>query len=64
MDVYEDSGGIYGRRKIRAALARKDVSVAKCTVERLCRELGIRGVVRGKFPRTTKPAAETTGPLT
>ncbi|WFN94938.1 IS3 family transposase [Gordonia sihwensis] len=62
MDVYEDSGGIYGRRKIRAALARKGITVAKCTVERLCGDLGIRGVVRGKFPRTTKPAAETEHP--
>ena len=62
MDVYEDSGGIYGRRKIRAALARRGITVAKCTVERLCRDLGIRGVVRGKFPRTTKPAPETERP--
>lgn len=62
MDVYEDSGGIYGRRKIRAALARKGIPVAKCTVERLCGDLGIRGVVRGKFPRTTKPAPETDRP--
>lgn len=62
MQVYEASGGIYGRRKIRAALARQGIQVAKCTIERLCRELGIRGVVRGKFPRTTTPAAETERP--
>ena len=62
MEAYEDSGGIYGRRKISAALARRGITVAKCTVERLCRELGIRGVVRGKFPRTTTPAPETERP--
>ncbi len=40
----------------------KDDPVARCTVERLCRELGIRGTVRGRFPRTTRPAPETRHP--
>lgn len=62
MRVYQDSGGIYGRRKIRAALGLDGIVVAKSTVERLCRDLGIRGVVRGKFPRTTRPAPETDRP--
>jgi len=62
MRVYQDSGGVYGRRKIRAALALAGITVAKSTIERLCRDLGIRGVVRGKFPRTTKPAPETDRP--
>ncbi|WYY16073.1 IS3 family transposase [Gordonia malaquae] len=62
MRVYEASGGIYGRRKIRAALHHEGITVAKCTIERLCAELGIRGVVRGKFPRTTRPAPETERP--
>jgi len=62
MRVYEATGGIYGQRKIRAALRMEGITVAKCTIERLCADLGIRGVVRGKFPRTTRPAPETARP--
>ena len=40
MEVYEDSGGVYGRRKMHAAFARRNIKVAKCTVERWRRELG------------------------
>lgn len=53
---------VYGIRKIHAELNRTGYQVARCTVERLCRQLGIRGTVRGKFPRTTKPAPETGRP--
>src|SRR5699024_7009920 len=53
---------VYGIRKIHAELTRTFGPVARCTVERLCQELGIRGVVRGKFPRTTKPGPETKRP--
>ncbi|WP_349252154.1 IS3 family transposase [Brevibacterium sp. SMBL_HHYL_HB1] len=53
---------VYGIRKIHAELTRTYGPVARCTVERLCNELGIRGVVRGKFPRTTKPGPETKRP--
>jgi putative transposase len=40
------------------ALRRKGIAVARCTVERLMRELGITGVTRGKARRTTIPAAD------
>lgn len=53
---------VYGIRKIHAHLIREGHQVARCTVERLCRELGIRGTVRGKYPRTTNPAPETDRP--
>ena len=53
---------VYGIRKIHAELNRNGIEVARCTVERLCRELGIRGAVRGRFPRTTRPAPETNRP--
>lgn len=33
--------------------------MARCTVERLCQILGIRGTARGRWPRTTTPAPET-----
>lgn len=36
-----------GIRKIHAQLLRDGIEVARCTVERLCRELGVKGVVSG-----------------
>lgn len=53
---------VYGIRKIHAQLNRTGHPVARCTIERLCRDLGVRGTVRGKFPRTTRPAPETGRP--
>jgi putative transposase len=53
---------VYGVRKIHAQLHREGITVARCTVERLCRDLGVRGTVRGRFPRTTRPAPETNRP--
>ncbi|MFZ2528805.1 MAG: IS3 family transposase [Rhodococcus sp. (in: high G+C Gram-positive bacteria)] len=53
---------VYGIRKIHAQLNREGHDVAHCTIERLCREFGVRGTVRGKWPRTTKPAPETDRP--
>ena len=54
---------VYGIRKIHAQLAREGHDVARCTVEQaFCRELGVRGTVRGRWPRTTKPAPETGRP--
>lgn len=53
---------VYGIRKIHAELNRQGITVARCTIERLCAELGIRGTVRGAYPRTTKPAPETNRP--
>jgi len=48
----------YGARKVWRQLNREGIAVARCTVERLMRELGIFGVrPRRKKPRTTIPAA-------
>ena len=44
---------VYGARKTWLALNRAGIRVARCTVERLMREHGLRGVRRGKAPRTT-----------
>ena len=51
--------GVYGARKVWLALNREGIAVARCTVERLMAELGLRGAVRGKVKRTTiaDPAA-------
>lgn len=45
--------GVYGARKIHAELNREGVPVARCTVERLMRAEGLRGIPRAKTRRTT-----------
>jgi putative transposase len=60
--VHAANYGVYGARKIWKELHRHDVEVARCTVERLMRESGLRGLLRDKSPRTTRPAAETNRP--
>ena len=45
--------GVYGARKVWLQLNREHIPVARCTVERLMRQLGLRGAVRGKVKRTT-----------
>jgi putative transposase len=45
----------YGVRKLWKQLKREKIIVARCTVQRLMRELGLRGVVRGKGYKTTIP---------
>ena len=44
---------VYGAKKVWRQLAREGTSVARCTVERLMRRQGLRGVMRGKVVRTT-----------
>jgi putative transposase len=59
MGVWKDSGKgreVYGARKVWLELSRQGIPVARCTVERLMRDLGIGGVrSRRKRPRTTVP---------
>ncbi len=58
MRVWKDKGRrVYGARKVWRQLRREGIDVARCTVERLMRELGIAGAAaRKKRPRTTVPA--------
>ena len=51
--VWEENFEVYGARKIWRQLGREGVAVARCTVERLMRRLGLQGVVRGGKRRTT-----------
>jgi putative transposase len=52
--VWEQNFSVYGPRKVWRELKRQGVTVARCTVERLMRALGLKGVVRGKnHPITT-----------
>jgi putative transposase len=53
--VFDENHGLYGVRKVWRQLGREGISVARCTVARLMRRLGLRGVVRGKEVRTTMP---------
>lgn len=47
---------MYGARKTWRSLCRQGEPVARCTVERLMRSNGIRGVMKARNPRTTLPA--------
>jgi transposase InsO family protein len=51
--VFDGNFGVYGVRKVWRQLLRENVAVARCTVERLMRGLGLQGVVRGRSVRTT-----------
>lgn len=53
--VWRENRSVYGADKVWHQLNREGVSVARCTVERLMRQEGLRGVVRGRRTRTTIP---------
>lgn len=53
--IHHDNYGVYGTRRITAALRREGIEVALCTVERLMRRAGLQGVIRGGRRRTTIP---------
>jgi putative transposase len=57
--VWEEHRCVYGADKVWAQLNREGIPVARCTVERLMRTLGLRGVVRGKSSVRTTVADET-----
>ena len=51
--VHEASFGLYSTRKVWHQLRREGIKVAKCTVERLMRGMGLAGIRRGKTCVTT-----------
>jgi putative transposase len=51
--IHAANYGVYGARKVWRELQREGHRVARCTVERLMRQAGLCGVVRGKKVRTT-----------
>ena len=55
--LWQENRGLYGARKIWHALRREGFDVARCTVERLMKAMGIKGVVRGRRIVTTNPDA-------
>ena len=54
--VWEENFRVYGVRKVWRQLNREGIEVPRCTVERLMRDLGLRGVVRGRRMKTTVPS--------
>lgn len=51
--VYDENYGVYGVRKVWRQLLREGFSVARCTIARLMKSMGLTGVLRGKKLRTT-----------
>ena len=51
--VHAESFGVHGARKVWRQLLREGHAVARCTVARLMRSMGMQGVIRGKPVRTT-----------
>ena len=54
---------VYGADKVWKQLKREGVPVARCSVERLMRRMGLQGVRRGKVVKTTTGDAKATCPL-
>ncbi len=52
--VWEENFRVYGAHKVWRQLLREGIEVARCTVARLMRQMGLRGVVRGKAVKTTR----------
>jgi len=61
--VFEENYAVYGARKVWRQLKRESFDVARCTIERLMRELGLKGAIRGKPFKTTISDKATPCPL-
>ena len=56
--VHKENREVYGADKVWLELNRQGIGVARCTTERLMRQLGLQGVRRGKKVRTTAPGRD------
>ena len=61
--VFEANFGVYGVRKVWRQMNREGIAVARCTVARLMKGMGLQGAVRGKKVRTTVPDPAAPCPL-
>ncbi len=52
--VWKEHFGVYGARNVWHQLEREEIAVARCTVERLMREMGLEGAIRGRKYKKTK----------
>ena len=51
--VWRENKEVYGARKVWKQMLREGIQVARCTVARLMKRLGLKGVVRGRVVKTT-----------
>ena len=51
--IFAENFAVYGVRKVWRQMRREGFDVARCSVERLMRDMGLQGVIRGKPVRTT-----------
>jgi transposase InsO family protein len=61
--VWAENFKVYGARKMWRQLRREGEPVARCTVERLMTQMGLRGVIRGKGMKTTISDKDAACPL-
>lgn len=61
--VFDENFQVYGVRKVWRQMLREGHDVARCTVARLMRKMGLEGVIRGKRVRTTVPDKAAPCPL-
>jgi transposase InsO family protein len=56
--VFNENFAVYGVDKVWRQLLREGIAVARCTVERLMRQMGLKGAVRGRAFKVTTVADE------
>jgi transposase InsO family protein len=61
--VFNDNWRVYGIRKIWRQLQREGYDVARCTVARLMKTMGMQGIIRRKPHNTTVPDKKAPCPL-
>jgi len=60
--VFNENLSVYGIHKVWRQMNREDIRVARCTVARLMKRLGLEGTRRGRRCRTTIPDTDATRP--
>lgn len=60
--VWDGNHRVCGVRMVWRQLHPEGIAVARCTVGRLMRDLGLRGAVRGRAAKTTQPSSATACP--
>ncbi|MEL4378458.1 IS3-like element ISRtr2 family transposase [Brucella cytisi] len=61
--VFNENFQVYGVRKVWRQLQREGFDIARCTVSRLMRMMGLQGIIRGKPVKTTVPDKAALCPL-
>lgn len=61
--MFDENFGVYGVRKVWRQMKREGFDIARCTVARLMKSMGLQGVIRGKPVKTTISDKAATCPL-